>query len=325
MTRTIRNITIDLIKGASVLYIVGFWHLFNYTNAFPNYDNAITIRLTVIVLGLFMFVSGYLIGNKQFQTVRGSLAAYYRSRLLRIYPPYIVAILCFYLLGISDGQTLIKAATLVSMFAGPPPPTLWFITMIVFFYILSPALVRLKNNVLNFFMACLAIEIFFVLLDILDTPVDMRIAIYFPSFVAGVFFSRHSGVSGVGKTSMITAFFLASVALSFLFKNHPEQSYISIPLVLAGPLLIYTFIKQRELSIPWVRPLSWLSYASYFAYLFHRPAYEILRKLYFPDSFVMQAAYLFIFCLPLIFITSWSAQRIYDQLVRALSARYSWK
>ncbi len=30
-----RNMAIDFIRAICILYIVGFWHLFNYTEAFP--------------------------------------------------------------------------------------------------------------------------------------------------------------------------------------------------------------------------------------------------------------------------------------------------
>ena len=45
-----RNSVIDLLRAACVLYIVGFWHLMTYTEAFPGYHNGVTTRLTVAVL-----------------------------------------------------------------------------------------------------------------------------------------------------------------------------------------------------------------------------------------------------------------------------------
>ena len=59
------NLTINLIRALSIMYIIGFWHLFNYTDAFFSYKNVITIRLTYIVLGVFYSaISGYFIGLK---------------------------------------------------------------------------------------------------------------------------------------------------------------------------------------------------------------------------------------------------------------------
>jgi len=327
MTKATRSIAIDLIKGSSVLYILGFWHLLNYTNAFPAYDNEFTRRLTVIILVLFVFVSGFLIGNKQLKAEEFDLAGYYRSRLIRIYPPYIIAIACFYFFGISDGQTLLKAVGLVSMFTAPAPPTLWFITMIVFFYVISPALVRFGPNPLRLVMVCAAVEAVFLLLDILATPIDMRISIYFPAFVVGMHFSRQIGGAAVAmagaKTAALVLALIGSLGLSLHYPNFPERSYLSIPLAITGPLLIYLCARRWERLITWRRPVAILSYASYFMFLFHRPTYEALRAIYFPASFAMQLFYLLVICLPLVLATSWLLQKTYDSVVRSFDGDFS--
>jgi peptidoglycan/LPS O-acetylase OafA/YrhL len=59
-----RNIGIDLLRGCCILYIVGFWHLMNYTDAFPGYSNLATDKITAIILGAFVFISGFFIGKK---------------------------------------------------------------------------------------------------------------------------------------------------------------------------------------------------------------------------------------------------------------------
>lgn len=56
-----KNVAIDLLRGLSIVYIVGFWHLFDLTSQFPGYKNAVTHNLTVIILSVFVFLSGYLL------------------------------------------------------------------------------------------------------------------------------------------------------------------------------------------------------------------------------------------------------------------------
>lgn len=60
-----RNTGIDVLRGLSMLYIVGFWHLLEYTHAIQ-YQNLITHRITWITLGIFFFISGYLIKYKPY-------------------------------------------------------------------------------------------------------------------------------------------------------------------------------------------------------------------------------------------------------------------
>jgi len=91
-----RIVSLDLLRGLSVLYIVGFWHMFNYTQCFPQYYNFITLRLTLIILASYTFLSGYFIGLKDVILTSKSIKNFLLNRIMRIYPLYILAIVVFY-------------------------------------------------------------------------------------------------------------------------------------------------------------------------------------------------------------------------------------
>ena len=137
----IRNIGIDLLRSLCILYIVGFWHLLGYTEPIPKYDNFITLRITYILLGTFTFISGYYIGLKNTVINKQSLIQFYKKRFLRVYPLYFIAIGLFTILHLSDFDTSIKAALIISMFAQPATQTLWYITMLMLFYSISPLII----------------------------------------------------------------------------------------------------------------------------------------------------------------------------------------
>jgi peptidoglycan/LPS O-acetylase OafA/YrhL len=131
-----RSFAIDFLKGISILYIAGYWHLFNYTKAFPLYQNVVTGRLLMVVLGLFVLISGYLIGAKADSNSKSGFLVFYVKRLLRIYPPFILFSLIFYLLNVGSGKKLFKTAALITMVFPPAANTLWFIAMIIVFYLI---------------------------------------------------------------------------------------------------------------------------------------------------------------------------------------------
>jgi peptidoglycan/LPS O-acetylase OafA/YrhL len=56
---------LDYLRALCILYIVGFWHLLNYSRSDINYEFEATYQATVIVLGLFVMISGFLVGQKQ--------------------------------------------------------------------------------------------------------------------------------------------------------------------------------------------------------------------------------------------------------------------
>jgi surface polysaccharide O-acyltransferase-like enzyme len=149
-----RSFAIDFLKGICILYIAGYWHLFNYTKAFPLYQNVVTSRLLMVVLGLFVLISGYLIGTKANSNSKSGLVVFYAKRLLRIYPPYIFFSIIFYVLNVGSGKKLIKTATLISMVFPPAANTLWFVAMIIIFYLITPLLINVCKNKVNYFLFC---------------------------------------------------------------------------------------------------------------------------------------------------------------------------
>lgn len=81
-----RDQAIDLMRATCILWIVGFWHLLGYAPSIDGYKNDLTYRLTVVVLGLFVFISGHLIGRARI-TNAAEVWRFYRRRMIRIYPP----------------------------------------------------------------------------------------------------------------------------------------------------------------------------------------------------------------------------------------------
>jgi surface polysaccharide O-acyltransferase-like enzyme len=61
-----------------------------------------------------------------------------------------------------------------------------------------------------------------------------------------------------------------------------------------------------------------LSYSSYCMYLFHRPVYIFLKKMYFPFDSLSQLFYLLFFCVPFIILLSYIIQYSYDYFVYEL-------
>jgi len=313
-----RYVFIDVLRGASVLYIVGFWHLMNYTSAFPIYYNQITLRVTVIILGLFVFLSGYLLGRKTIAPSKEGIKSFYVKRFLRIYPLYLGAIGLFFLFHLSDNSALLKAGFLVSMFYGPPPPTLWFITMIMGFYLLAPLLICAQNHEAKFWTLASMIFVIIVLITLFSPTGDQRIVVYFPAFACGIYFvnlAQH-------KKHLLSFFsvgFLLSIILSLYVENFPERSLWSIPLATLGPALIFILSRRYENHIPNIKLFGILSYAGFVMYLIHRPVYHLMKLLYFPSMENLQVMYLVFLCLPLIILISLLIQRGYDNTLTFLS------
>jgi peptidoglycan/LPS O-acetylase OafA/YrhL len=310
---------VDVLRGLSVLYIVGFWHMMNYVDGFAGYSNAVTTRITVTILGLFVYMSGYLLGQKNVQKSRQGIKDFYIRRYLRIYPLYLGAILLFLVFKLSDAATLLKAALLVSMFIGPPPVTLWFITMLMVFYIFTPFLMAVSGNNVRFLGVVAGIFGCFLLVSWLSPTGDPRIVIYFPAFALGIYVAgRIERVEGVSWLLGLLAIAI-SLGSSLAVDNFPEMSYLSVPLASLMPLVVFFLLRHFNPLIPEWRIFGALAYAGFVMYLIHRPIFAGMRRVYFPDSPVYQIIYMVLIGMPVILSLSWLAQKAYDHIVVALS------
>ncbi|MGC9195160.1 MAG: acyltransferase family protein [Syntrophobacteraceae bacterium] len=311
-----------MLRGLSILYIVGFWHVMNYVPPSQAYHNSITCRIIVGILGTFVFVSGYLLGRTRINATSSGIVSFYSKRILRIYPLYLCAILLFFVFRISDGTTLLKASMLISMFYGPSPPTLWFITMIIAYYAIAPLLIILITHKICFWLCSAAILASAIIMTIWSSHVDPRIAIYLPAFVSGIYFANIRALKPVPTIYFAVIGLVCSIAISFLFSSSssPESSLASIPIATFGPMCIFLLSLCYEKSIPNWKAFSVLGYSGYVMYLVHRPVYGtmdlLLYHIYNVVSTTWHLIYLIGVCLPMIIIVSWYIQLYYDKVMQ---------
>ena len=324
-----RILGIDFLRGISICYIVGFWHLLNYTRVFPNYNNVITYRLTWIVLGTFVLISGYFLGQQNIE--RNTLFAFYKKRLLRIYPPYLLAIIGFAILGLCDINTSVKAICGISMFIRPAPPTLWFITMLLFFYLMAPFFILisqhgiLKYSLLYIFLLCCLLGYEYVSKIIFNYYyLDMRVAVYLSSFMTGIYLAKTKIHKYKYKLLLLLSIISFVISCYFNTENWDMNLLMSIPLVTVVPVLLILIFKNLKIRSNILQRITiFLSVASYFMYLFHRIFYKILTHIYYPNNSVAQLLYLFLICLPIITVSSFLMQESYNNILKSLTKRFT--
>jgi len=262
-----KSATIEVLRAASVLYIVGFWHLLNYVPHPPPYANALTYRMTVIVLGIFVFFSGYLIASRDIPATQTGLWSFYKKRLLRIWPLYALALTLFVIFKLTSIETALLASVGVGMVFHGPPPTLWFGAMLLLFYLVAPALVFSSRAPLLFLS--FAAGLFLIAQT---CAIDSRLSIYLPAFALGIFTARNREIIDrvplyAIAIACVGAFYISS------FATFPETASASIFIASLVPLFCLLVGERiaRDFKAPQIFGL--ISYAGYAMYLFHRPLY----------------------------------------------------
>ena len=331
--QTRRNAAIDLLRGGSMLYIVGFWHLLGYVDGIDGYKNAITYRLTIAVLGLFTLMAGCLAGRRAVRSL-SDLLRYYRARAIRILPPYALAVVLFVPTGLLQWADVPRGLLLLPAFDGQPLRTLWYINILLVFYALAPLLLILRHRLLAagarggwaLGLAGGSGMLALVLLVRLCPGLDPRFTLYFPAFATGLLLSaplldpQRRALTRLQRLGLLVVA-VATVALTVGVAGRDfETSLRSLPMATLLPALLVLGSTRRwqGLNLPgWLQAVS---YASYFMYLFHRPILRIVTDtavgLSAPQPWILLLI-LGAVGMPLVVAISWWGQRLYDQSLKA--------
>ncbi|MEZ5542360.1 MAG: acyltransferase [Pseudomonadota bacterium] len=312
-----RDAAIDFLRAAGILYIVGYWHLVPYTQSFPGYGNIYTEFLKDIALGSFVFCSGVLLARRPLAPSWSALAAFYRRRVLRIYPLYVIALLLFGVAGLASQAVVLNALLLMSMFLPPAPYTLWFVCMIMTFYLLTPPLLWLAEYPYALLLAGSTLLALGSAWHLAVHPLDTRLLQYLPCFLAGIAWTRMPALAGAcARRSVLVLGVLVAAFLWYrvLYGQGLEAALGRIPAILAGTVLLYQS-SVRQAGYLRARWLTHLAYASFCIYLFHRPVFHYLIGLHFPEDAWLRLAWLLGVALPLTVVLAYAVQTSYDRLL----------
>lgn len=306
-----RLLLFDIVRSLCVLYVVAFYHMTDYVS------NGIWIRygqgwVASTVMACFVFISGFFLGKR-----RLDCKSFYLSRLRRFFVPLVLTSILLSLGGWFDSiEQFVFTITGLSCFFLPQPPTLWFFSMIIVFYFLTPFIVAKadanKLPVLIRGTVCMAVFLLFYRLDMLDN----RLLDYFPFYVTGLVTTEKTVFRLVGSIKITL---LCLLVLYTMLTYSECGSFPSLLIVHASAMvLIMTFsFYIGKYSSEQIKILfSQISYASMFAYLFHRGIYgaaAILFRKYLDSAFLPWSAVAFIIII--IFVISWFAQKMYDKFL----------
>ena len=193
-----RIIFIDVIKCICIIWLVGLWHMSNYTSyegVFAHYIlNDYGSCLTKTSLHLFTFFTGFFT-NVYFSTSNHNSAGFYIHKLKKTYILFALSAITLYFTPNpwNGGRWMTFSQLVYSLFGlgiiypTPAPNTLWYMDMIVLFYIITPLLLsssllkRISKAIIVFIMAGLCLKLSG------GAIFDGRFFWYFPTFILGLF------------------------------------------------------------------------------------------------------------------------------------------
>ena len=325
MSTKYRDITFDVVRALCIVEVVCFWHLTNYIdNSFIS-ERVFEVFgwVTTIVMGTFAFMSSYFLKRKKMEN-RKDVSSFYIARFKRFWLLYFIASTLLYVASFAAGQpwypsvgNFVLSLFGLTMFFQPMPPTLWYMVMLMFFYIITPPIQLIKSIKWKW----VAVIALYVLLCVMQWTgwCDMRIVWYFPLYMLGLLLPDGLVAKMKGKPFFSLVAGVALIAL--VSQTVYDSPYFSAIIGVAGFPVVFAvselLAKMRIVS----RVATFVSYASLCMYLFHRHFYLGLviiwgmgaqvdvRDATFPLWFA------FLVACPMIILGAWLIQRIYDHAV----------
>lgn len=313
---------LDYVRAVCILYIVGFWHLSGYCNLKIN-DSILATNIAAGVLGTFTFISAFLLGRKKIRNV-SDICSFYKKRLLRIYPLFLLSCLSLYFLHLIDSRIsyisslkqLILTLLGLSCLIPPAPQTVWFISMLILLYVMTPLVSILRSTALRNFLLLL-FSAFMIVLGVMGVNIDTRLTYLVPLYCLGLALSKTHLFQKERRTYLFPLLLsLAGFAVFCTLSRFCENRiFYNVFVSLSFTAFLLCAFKILEINIIRLKPVhvvfASVSYASYCLYLFHRQIFGAAELFFKP--FPIWGGYCIV--LPFAIFTAYCIQKIYDFLI----------
>lgn len=319
-----RDISFDVARALSALWVVGVWHLLCYDTSI-DYANWTTQQVTDVFLSVFMFLSGFMLGKYSFASWRDVLV-FYKKRFWRFYVLYVLSSVTLYIGGMIIGNQIYAGVEqLFLSFLGlnvlfpPHLGTLWFISMIMFFYLFTPLLsFRWKSRVTNYVVA-LVVLLFFLLWREVTGYVENYVCYMFPVYTLGLLLPHEITIKAKKTPVVAVVCLLVFITVIPVVKYISHLKVLSLLIKLLCLLLgvffvlgISEFLSHNRFA-RWF--FEWVAYSSLCVYLFHRHVYSLLHSLAEHMNVTINIFILWLVFLPTALVCAFLIQKLYDRLL----------
>lgn len=314
-----RDYRFDVARVVCMTYIVAFVHLYAYIHT--EVISAVVIPshavLTDSCLGLFTFCSGYLLGKKYLFDNLSDVWLFYKKRLFRIIPLFLIAAIALYLIGFNGGRATLNGVLCISPFITPRPMTLWYIPVIMICYAITPLVSRKDFSwriicSLVFFFFIVALKHFF---PSIDKRLQFNLLFYLIGLVSAPFFDwKYKKVPYIKMLYVLI--FISFLAILQVYAPHVLASYrkfwggVGVFAILFVCEWLSDIIFNKDNKTAHI--IGHVSYASMACYMFHRLFFWAGEMIWNPSELWVKWLYMAGVAFPFMLILSYYIQKSYD-------------
>ena len=279
-----------------------------------------------VLLGIFFFISGYFTG-RTFQKENKGSVSFFSSRMLRIFPPYLVAVVLYiFVLGVTLKKFNLFVYLTGTQFIFAPNYakivlTLWYVSAIILFYLIFGLLLANLHSTRGLIIGATIVFVAVYALHQWTGLIDPRFYKYYIIFLIGILCAHVDYLSTWLSGEQVVLKFAFAILGLFVFSQVLAFSSIS-PIYILGAVffiiswVVLLFTLATKVKSPTILKLAVLiSYASFFAYLLHRPIWAWLLTVFSVNTAWGQVFFKVVPASIFIFILSYYLQSGYDRLL----------
>jgi len=332
-----RIVEIDILRAfATVLLLLHHAGIYQFEVYGVTLKVLLRTQIGLALIGIFVFLSGFLLGHYLQHNPNLRLRDYYVRRVVKLYPPYIVSLILFQVLLSVQLESqdfwihLFGLQILLAPAYSVPIITLWYFGLLIAYLLIIPiGLYKCKNL---FFSILYLIAVYFLAYIIHEKYqiIEIRFFYYYWVFSLGGLIGRYNTTLTkllrnplsllISSTILVlTAYQLFRSQSAYLVELH--WGHISWATAYMLSFIHLTYVAATKFKrFRWVERLTQLiSRGSYFTYMFHRPVWSIMLMplpiTEGPITFIIQ----FFIGSPLVIYLSGKLQPLYE---RAFVSRF---
>lgn len=315
-----RILYLDIARVIAMLWIVCYWHVKDYVEVGETHAALILYGdeyVTDIMLGVFMFLSGFFMAKYRFDNFVENSKAYYAKRLTRFYLLYAVSAVLLFLIGFNpEIQTLITTLTVTSTYILPQPRTLWFLSMLASFYIFTPLLLK-NGRKLLIIISLLLFSGGVILHLFLPNGIDTRFFWCFPLYSVGLYIGRDKSIMSLITKDVVGVLSIVITVVIVVYLQNAMGTkgwvyYLMFPFGIISVIYVSKYLSKLP-----IRPVvETIAYCSMCAYIFHRVFYSVLKKvIYGIIGYDFSYLFCFVVFIPICLVGSYLIQYHYDRYI----------
>jgi peptidoglycan/LPS O-acetylase OafA/YrhL len=319
----------EALRGLSILLLLALHSEVFDPGIFGEALSNLAAFVATFLLGSFFFLAGFFTEASLCKPDANALRFIW-SKFIRIYPPYWLALALFIFVldyDLSRSALAVYVLNLQAIFAPAfikSLLTLWYISMLVVFYILYGGMLMAIRSSLRLLIVSIAIFFLALWAHLVQGVFDPRFFQYYFMFLAGILFYRYEAVRmKIFEINIMLKILFAVVSVAILqsvlnlqFPKTHVYFILAAGFFILSWVLLWLTIFRTTLG-RW-NLWAWLSTASFFAYLIHRPLWRIIDEFFGLEKDLSTVMIHLIPGAILALILGYLLQRGYDRLLAGL-------